>query len=577
MENYLKSYDQLFYNPMSGARDTAQTMESLLGASNALNVSRINQLQFQDAMKSREISDIIKQGSLDYAKNNLAPQQAMTQQAPSPPINPTNTPLDYQRPQGNMASFINNYRENLTNPNQPPAATALPQAPSKPITPSTPFPELEKHASYLDVAEKRAIKENDKDLFAAIQQKKQELQTVAGQQITTAAAQLKTLKDSMGLGNLKKNWESLKGLNPVWERIKMDDLDEKGVIVKDPQGKQIGMWVSDENGKTQFVKTEEKQNTDFTTFKAGFERKEGETDQQYNKRVSDEWESKQDKRAMNKSAFTINMQNPPEDKFKNWEPEEKEKAFQAKMITGKDQRFAFGDKSSYNSFNHEYNKYLTRKGLTAGDVARMQTDYKAGNSSVSFQRKNYDMMNGFAQNIDLQIQKVQKIYGEIQRTDIRLLDKPIRDLKVIAKGSGKEANLASYLIEVSNEIGKMSTGSTASIRELSESAQKQWQKIHDPNLSIKELMTVLRGTHDQAQMRLQTTKLAMDATRQMITGLAEEKENITDKSKGQVLTITPQTTKAQIRADIRKHNSADVTDAAINEYIAREYSGQPEN
>ena len=280
-----------------------------------------------------------------------------------------------------------------------------------------------------------------------------------------------------------------------------------------------GEMTPEEGSRLLHPKTEPTPKTDFQTFSAGFERKAGETDQQYNKRVSDEWEKKQDKRAMTKTAFTVNMMNPPEDKFKNWSPADKENAIQTKMITGKDQRFAFGDRSSYNSFNHEYNNYLTKHGITAGDVARMQADYKAGNSSLTNQRKNYDMMNGFAKNIDLQINKVKKIYSDIQRTDIRLLDKPLRDLRVAAKGSGKEANLASYLIEISNEIGKMSTGSAASIRELSESAQKQWQKIHDPNLSIKELMVVLNGTRDQAFIRLETTKEAMDTTRSMITGL----------------------------------------------------------
>jgi hypothetical protein len=148
----------------------------------------------------------------------------------------------------------------------------------------------------------------------------------------------------------------------------------------------------------------------------------------------------------------------------------------------------------------------------------MRSDYKAGDMSLRNQKKIYDMSNSFVMNINSQIGKVKEIYSKLPRTQYKLLNIPIRELRVRAKGSGEEAAAASYLVEISNEIGKLSTGSAASIRELSESAQKQWAKIHDGTLPMKDMVIVLDTTQEQANMRLQSLEDAMDMTRRLIQG-----------------------------------------------------------
>jgi hypothetical protein len=157
--------------------------------------------------------------------------------------------------------------------------------------------------------------------------------------------------------------------------------------------------------------------------------------------------------------------------------------------------------------------------ITPGQVAAMRSDYRANDKSLSNQKKIYDMMHGFVLNINKQVDEVSRIYGKLPRTQTKLLNIPIKELRKRVTGSGEEAIAKSYLIEISNEIGKLSTGSSASVRELGEQAQKQWQAIHDESLSYNDLMKVLKATKDQANMRISSSDEAMRYTRQAIEGV----------------------------------------------------------
>jgi len=116
---------------------------------------------------------------------------------------------------------------------------------------------------------------------------------------------------------------------------------------------------------------------------------------------------------------------------------------------------------------------------------------------------------------------------------------PIVALRRTAAGSGDEASVASYLIEISNEIGKLSTGSSASIRELSESAQERWNNIHDPKLTFEDMMKILRTTKVQANDRLRSAEIAMDVTRSAIERLGNPPEPTPQTSEGQVMNTLP--------------------------------------
>jgi hypothetical protein len=221
-----------------------------------------------------------------------------------------------------------------------------------------------------------------------------------------------------------------------------------------------------------------------------------------------------------KPASVTRMEEQEKKGFMSWKPEAKEQAFMFNLVTGKEpvntKGFAGQDRQAYGK---EYTQWQVDKGFKPGDIALMQADYKAGDMSLRNMKKQEAPMEAFVSNINRQISKVEELYQKDDRTGLRLIDKPLRDLKVLAKGSGDEAVKASYLLEISNEIGKLSGGSSASVQQLSDSAKEDWKKVHDVNLSLAEIMKVVNATRDQANMRLETWKSAGEVVRQNIASI----------------------------------------------------------
>ena len=153
-------------------------------------------------------------------------------------------------------------------------------------------------------------------------------------------------------------------------------------------------------------------------------------------------------------------------------------------------------------------------GLDPAAVPSLRQEYSALSKSLANQQKIYNMMGSFVRNMDQQISRVKKVGDDlVNRVGTRALDLPLRELKTRFKGSGNEAILEAYTLEISNEIGKLSTGSAASIRELSVDAQERWAKIHDPNLSLSELIKVLDETQHMGAMRMEGAKNEIESTK----------------------------------------------------------------
>lgn len=176
------------------------------------------------------------------------------------------------------------------------------------------------------------------------------------------------------------------------------------------------------------------------------------------------------------------------------------------------------------TFNRRTGKFVAPDGSEVtpqefADLFTQKAGLTAGKSSLTNQQKVYDMMGSFVNNMNEQIDRVEDIHKDIaKRVGVRALDMPIRELKKRFAGSGNEAILEAYMIEISNEIGKLSTGSSASIRELSVDAQKRWEKIHDPNLSFNELMKILKETKHMARMRMRGAEKQIESTKQRMRG-----------------------------------------------------------
>jgi hypothetical protein len=165
------------------------------------------------------------------------------------------------------------------------------------------------------------------------------------------------------------------------------------------------------------------------------------------------------------------------------------------------------------------------KGFTPQMASALKSDYKANDMSLKNMTKQEAPMSAFVLNINRQIAKVEQLYSKNDRTGLRLLDVPIRELRVRAKGSGDEAVKSSYLLEISNEIGKLSSGASGSVQQLSDSAKEDWKKVHDVNLSMKEIMKVVNATRDQANMRISTWREAKEEVRRTMQFLGTENSN----------------------------------------------------
>lgn len=157
--------------------------------------------------------------------------------------------------------------------------------------------------------------------------------------------------------------------------------------------------------------------------------------------------------------------------------------------------------------------------------------FKSLTASLQQQQKNRGTMGSFVTNINDQVSKLETMSKDIvKRVGIRALDFPIRSLRTRFIGSGHENVFAAFMKEISAEINKLSQGSTASVAQLPEENRKEWEKIHDVNLSMKELLIVLNGTRDMANIRLSSVDDEIDKTIDLL-GDVRKKRTKTTKPK----------------------------------------------
>ena len=174
------------------------------------------------------------------------------------------------------------------------------------------------------------------------------------------------------------------------------------------------------------------------------------------------------------------------------------------------------------NFNHKTGNYEVAKSPQSPE--RM-AEVKAATKSLDNQTKVKDMMGSFVKNLDFQKTRLDKRINFLTRTDVRLVNMPIREALMTVKGSPNESILSMYLTDISNDAAKLSTGSSASITELSKDAQARWSKIHDPNLSVKDLQELITETQAAAHGRISTANEQIQETMGRISGNTENTES----------------------------------------------------
>ena len=132
--------------------------------------------------------------------------------------------------------------------------------------------------------------------------------------------------------------------------------------------------------------------------------------------------------------------------------------------------------------------------------------------SLKKQQKQYAVMVAFIETIHKQSGRLRGLAQDVQRTGLRALNVPWRELKTRFVGSGKEMALEMLTKEISAEINKLVQNSQDSVALLPESARKEFERIHDPNLSLKELGVVIDYTTQIANDRYHAFGNSIDLT-----------------------------------------------------------------
>jgi len=168
-------------------------------------------------------------------------------------------------------------------------------------------------------------------------------------------------------------------------------------------------------------------------------------------------------------------------------------------------------------------------GKNASELVGGQTDIKAIGQSIGQQEKQMGAMGSFVRNLDAQVDKVKELSKELSSFDTRLLNIPLRAVRGKLAGSAEQAKYDMYLTEIESEIGKLATGSSASVAELSIGAQEKWARIHDKNLSLKDMISLLEETKNAGKMRMKSVEdqLKESRKRQRSVGATPAPEQIT--------------------------------------------------
>ena len=192
--------------------------------------------------------------------------------------------------------------------------------------------------------------------------------------------------------------------------------------------------------------------------------------------------------------------------------------------------FYYRDPASKNDFIKGFAEYQKRQNVTGGSATAKRETIKSFATSLKTQQKNRGMMGSFVGNINKQIGEIERISKDlVERFGVRALDVPRRELVTRAIGSGQENVLKAYLKEVSTEIAKLSQGSAASVQQLPEENRKEWDRIHDVNLSFKELSKVLHATRDMANMRLSSVDEELSRTIDAMEGVTGKQPKVSKK------------------------------------------------
>lgn len=172
----------------------------------------------------------------------------------------------------------------------------------------------------------------------------------------------------------------------------------------------------------------------------------------------------------------------------------------------------------------------TGRGVTGEETVFSQADVKARSASIQALEKQRGSIISFVDNLDKQIDHVNKISKKLSLFDQRFLNMPARWVRNKMSGDPDLKTYELYLGEIQSEIGKLSSGSTASVAELSQGAREKWERVLDENLSVKDMMKVLKEVKEAGRIRQESINKAIKTVKKE----RSDSGALTEKFKGAV-------------------------------------------
>jgi len=147
------------------------------------------------------------------------------------------------------------------------------------------------------------------------------------------------------------------------------------------------------------------------------------------------------------------------------------------------------------------------------EIIGSQADTKAIQGAVQFLEKQLSSMGSFVENLNAQVDRVTELSKELKTSNIRILNVPLRLLRSKIIGSPNQAKYDLFISEIERESAKLASGATQSVGMMSDSEIAAWNKIHDKNLSIPDMLDVLQETKLAANFRRQSVQQQLNKTR----------------------------------------------------------------
>lgn len=189
--------------------------------------------------------------------------------------------------------------------------------------------------------------------------------------------------------------------------------------------------------------------------------------------------------------------------YSKWTDDEKAQSYENFIINNQRPRFSPRDPASMGAWERGYNSYILKQGATAEDIGEKRKYREAQGVALKDNEKYTVATERFVKVIDKNIDLVKKLKAKHGGDLAKVYDRAITGLVQGVMGDGDVLALQQALLSLSNEVGKVESGSMG-IAEVSASQAEKWAKIHDWSLPYSELDKVLNTSKELGRLRLES-------------------------------------------------------------------------